>query len=549
MPKPCLSNLITDMKIEKQYSILLCSLIVLASPKAMGQTSFSNSQDLWHEGYVNELFNVRYQGLNPTRLSYNKIKTTGEAFINYRLGRGDYHAIDQSGHKNDLSVHLGGLKHFKKIDLGGHLQYHNISAKDTKWNSTLFLNEQNPFILCDSVASDATTESFQMEAALSYQFNDRLKAGLSIGLTVGSMSDQTDPRPKTSTSVFPITAGVDYRLTENWSVGLSAQFRLLNSSISYTSINPLIAHRYFLMKGMGDYFRRSTADESGYKRDYKGTAVKGELQIVYQPTDKTFQNYIAVSVGQGNEKATDGGSAYTFKGGDFGYGIYSITERLQWMPTDETQHNFILKGSYQTGNGDWYDQKKLTDTEHGNLAYYEVLSKDRLHKSKGMSACAEYRFDKLQDALPDFHAGILAAMNRNEIRHNCDDGTHKQEWTNLTIAASAGKAFNISKGTLTVSANGGYVFPMQDRKFDTGTTTTGSDNITDPYVTGRFEYESGKHITLGGMLDYHLPLIKGIRLGIYAKANAAIYNDNGAYYPLLNSTTYTTIDMGVYLNF
>ena len=42
-----------------------------------------------------------------------------------------------------------------------------------------------------------------------------------------------------------------------------------------------------------------------------------------------------------------------------------------------------------TGNSDWYDQKKLTDTEHGNISYYAVLSKTRIQKQQDMAVTAD----------------------------------------------------------------------------------------------------------------------------------------------------------------
>lgn len=537
------------MNTEKKFCVLLCSLLTLAAQGVSGQTSFTNSQKVWHEGHVNELYNLGYNSMNPTRLSYNLQKNAGEAVVNYQLGRGKYCDIDQSEHKNNLSVYLGGLKHLNKIDIGGFLKYDNISARDTKWNSTLYLNTLNPFVLCDSVASDATTESFQMEATLSYLASDRIKAGLSIGLTVGSASDQTDPRPKTNTAVFPVTAGIDYQVGKDWSVGASAQVRLLSSSISYTIINPLVSHRYFLMKGMGDYFRRSSSEESGYKRDYKGTTYKGALQASYLPANSALHNYVELTFEHGTENATDGGSAYTFKGGDFAFTTFGLTERLLWQPAKDVMHNIILKGSYGTGNGDWFDQKKQTDTEHGNMAYYEVLSKTRIHKYTTLSANAEYRFDKLKEGLPDFNASLLAGVSRNETSHFCDDGTHKQEYTNLTLIASAAKAVRIARGTLTAQLHGGYVLPLLDRKFDTGRTASGTDDITTPYVTKRFEYLTSKHFNVGGMLDYNIPVSTQVKLGVYGKVDTAVYNDDGAYFQQLKSTSYTTVDMGLYLNF
>ena len=535
------------MKSSKKYYGTLCALLFAVS--AYGQSTFVNSQNKWHEGYVNELYNIRYNSINPTRLSYNKMRTVGTALFSYQYGRGDYHAVDAPKQTNDLNVYIGGLQHLGKVNLAGYLKYNNTKSKDIHWNPTLYLDENNPFILCDSVMNDAITEAFQMEATLSYDFNDRIKGGLSLGLKTGSLSDQTDPRPKTNTSVFPITAGFDYHISKPWSVGLTAQVRLLSSNISYAVVNPLNNHRFFLMKGMGDYYGTSTSAEYNYKRDYKGNTLTGALQAVYQPEDEMIQNFIEVAVSKGNEKATDGGSSYVFKGGDYYLTKIKATDRFIWNQSESLRHNIILSGQIQKGDADWYDQKRMKDTEHGNLVYYEILTKSRVQKSQSMTASAEYRLDLLKDGETDFYAGVNAAVNRNELKHYSDDGLHKQEWNLLSVNISAGKTFNLGKGQLAASVNGGYAMPLQDSKFATGTNVTGATDITSAYVLPQFEYATSKRIALGGMIDYSLPVVNKVKAGIYAKVKSLIYNDDAEYYQPLKSTSYTLADMGLYLNF
>lgn len=120
----------------------------------------------------------------------------------------------------------------------------------------------------------------------SYAWNESWKGGISIGLTLGSLSDQTDPRPKTNTTVLPIYVGTEHRLNSQWALGATAGISFYNSDIAYTLVNTLNSHRYFLMKGMGDYYRISSGDVSGYQRAYKGLNYTGALQLVWEPEHK-----------------------------------------------------------------------------------------------------------------------------------------------------------------------------------------------------------------------------------------------------------------------
>ena len=113
--------------------LLLCLATALAA-QAKAQTEFSNATNLWHDGAVNELFNIRYHSFNPTRLAYNSQQTTGEALVFYDLTRGDFHNAGTPGNVNNLNVQLGGLKHFERVDVSGFLHYTNTSYKNQEWN-------------------------------------------------------------------------------------------------------------------------------------------------------------------------------------------------------------------------------------------------------------------------------------------------------------------------------------------------------------------------------------------------------------------------------
>ena len=212
-------------------------------------------------------------------------------------------------------------------------------------------------------------------------------------------------------------------------------------------------------------------------------------------------------------------------------------------------HNIILGAEISNGNSDWYDQKKLTDTQHGNISYYEVLSKTRIQKQKDMAVTAEYRFDHLTDRQCDFYASLLAALANNTLKHYNDNGTQKQQWTNLALNLTVGKHFIIGNGILSAQITTGYITPMKDRLFATGTNVTGSDDITGIYVTRQFEYASAKRMCFGGSADYCFPVAKDVRLGLFGKVLSTSYKDDAQYYSDFKSTSLTRGEFGVYVNF
>ena len=195
-----------------------------------------------------------------------------------------------------------------------------------------------------------------------------------------------------------------------------------------------------------------------------------------------------------------------------------------------------------SGDSDWYDQNKLTDTEHGKISYYEVLSKTRIQKQQDMVVTAEYRFDRLADRQPDFYASLLATLANTTLKHYNDNGQQKQQWTNLSFNLTVGKHFTLGKGQFNAQLNAGYVMPVKDRQFATGTNVSGSDDITAVYVTRQFEWASAKRVCLGGFAET-------VRLGLFCKVNSTLYEDDAQYFADFKSTSLTQGEFGVYINF
>lgn len=527
--------------------------LLLVNSAGAQSTDHLTGHNVWQDRQINEVTNIRSGGLNPTSLSYNEKSTSSFAGIGYRLTRGKFHRIDESGRRNDLNVYFGGLRRIGKVDLSGYLEYINMQADNQRWNATLYLNADNPFIIADSVLSDVTTEAFRMNAAASYRFMPQLKGALSIGLLAGARSDQNDPRPKTGSSVVPISVGMDWTLKGAWSVGLAQSVELYRSRLQYTLVNNLFKYKYFIMKGMGDYYGVSTGSEVSYQRDYSGTRWQTALQGVWRPQENRWSNFVEVSYGFGQQDAEDGGSSYTFKGGKFEYSFIAFRNRLQFRPSENMIHQIILSGNLKQGDGTWSDQKRVVDTEHNNRADYITLSSYKVEKDKVYGGEATYRFDRFREGLPDWHATANVGAGHTLNKHYTDQGWNKQEYTMAHVLLNAGKAFRIGNSkTLSASVGGAYFFPLGDKTFGTGNIAASGDNITAAYVAPMFEYNTSRHFNVKGSVDFKAPVrVKGSPLvvGAFAAAQCNAYADNAEYAACYKSKSLFCVDFGVYLDF
>lgn len=530
------------------YSLLATLLAVATGAQA--QAVLSHNEEAWSGSSVNEKANIAYSSDNPVRLSLNPLSTYGVAKADYNYTTGDFRNIGTPEKKRQINVYFGGLKDLGKIRLSGHMAYHNDNDRNLPWNSTLWLQSANPFVLADSIYSKKTVESFDMDAALSWQVNDKWLLGASAGLAIGMSSDQDDPRPKITTSNVPLTIGAAYNINDNISVGLSGGVSLYHSSISYTIENPYHNYRYFLLKGMGDYYLWSSSRTPGYNRRYTGTTWHGAVQGLFKSNDGHWRDFIEASYSHGNQDARDGGSAYTFLGGDYTFSSINVNNRLSIEPSESLRHTILLNFHHDKGDGDWYDQKAYTDTAHANLTYYEVLAKTRVHENTRTGFNIGYHVDFLSLSDGKAFAEVGFGADETVIKHYTADGQHKQQWDLMNVRLAIGNTFAFGTKALAIGVHGGYWFPFKDRVMATAGGNIAAGDITGDYVLPQFEFLSSSYAQVGGTADFSFPVsATGVRMGITASVNSNLQSGNADYYSAIKSTSRTAVCFGVYARF
>lgn len=190
----------------------------------------------------------------------------------------------------------------------------------------------------------------------------------------------------------------------------------------------------------------------------------------------------------------------------------------------------------------------MTDTEHGNLVYYETLSKYKIQDDQRMTAGLEYRFERLKDDKQDFFVDALAAFTSSAYNHQLSTGKAKQTSTLLTTQLSAGKFLNIKSAGLDLSVHGGYRIPLS-RTYGNGNTRTADEDISAVYTRPQFEYAASGHALIGALAQVAIPLPKKITLGIYISTDFMFYTDKNEYDDIFDGTNRSLSTAGVYLQF
>ncbi len=502
----------------------------------------------WNEDFVNEPQNLRYNSASPTRLTDNAVRDFAVADVHYGLTKGKFHAVDQSGDAHNIEAYIGGLRHIGNFDVAGRIKYSNMTDKNQIWNTTLWNNPLNPYIVCDSVPSDVTTESFDLMATAAYSLGAHWRFGMELGLRTGNRADQTDPRPQTTTSSIPVTIGADFTPTEAWSFGLSAGLRHFSSIIDYSTVQPLNNHTYFVMKGMGDYLQRNTGSDSGYDREYTGKGYSAALNITWKDPNGRFADFLEAGYKTENQDARDGGTSYEFRGGDYSETQLSVQNRFQFRPNSRMLHNLTLTARSTNGTGSWTEQKREVDTQHGNLVYYRVLAKNTNHKPSLLEAGANYQLDILRDGKRDFYVQVAGNYSSLTRKQYLGGSTPKQEINLVDFNLKTGKLFAIHDVTLLAQLQGGYTHPLK-QKFATGSSYTDSKDITAVYTRPLFEYAAASQGRAGALIDASMPVSTQLTVGIYATANYNFYLGKEEFWKGYKDTALTTAQFGGYLKF
>lgn len=531
--------------IKKVVLYTACFFAFTAAGAKDTNDSIPTEAHLFYEK-INFINNIYHQSSNPILLSYNRIRSITDADVNIKFRRGSFHDIAQGAKTNDFGITIFGLQRFEKIDISGSINYQNTKDFERRWNSTLFLTESNPFVLGDGIYGDMLTEQFSMWATASCHLTNRFTGALKLEYQTGSLSDQTDPRPKTNAIRFKIIPGMEWRLNRIHTVGLSGRIDLFRSDLSYTNVNTNNNYTYYLMKGMGDYFIRTSNDAPSYIRDYNGEKWGGSVQWVISAPSKPLTNLLEISFDRNQEEAIDGGSSYTFKGGDYQRTDIYLYNRLKWRYNSALTHNISVTVSHYTDQGDWYDQKKQVDTEHGNKTYYEILNKAIVRKGNCSEAQITYQADFMRKNIPDIYLKTAIGFKRKEISQY-EENVFKQNYNQASVILEGGKLWKIKRHRLHTVLGGNYTANIGKKAF-----SFISNDIAEIYTSPAFEYETASHIGVNAALSVYTPvrLYGNVTwIGWYAKINSSFYTDNARYSSIYQSTSCITLHTGLTVKF
>lgn len=505
----------------------IACLLALASVSASAQQSTADSAfQIARYKEINALNNVQAYSLNPTRMTRNTLRNVGKGTMDVNYEYGDFFKADGTKHQTDFGVAIEGLRQLGKFDVSGHINYRNYKFRDHRWNNTLFLTEDNPFVYADSVKSEANLEMFDIGTEDAWRINDRLTLGINANLLIGQFTDQADPRPKTDASIVKLQPAAELKLNDTWQVGALAGVDLYRSRVNTSLVSAQIPYTHFLQKGLGDYYKFSTVDYTTWIRDYKGYNYLAAIQLTTTPQGADWQNWLEIHGNYKTEDAADGGSEWEFKGGDYSaYGVGLADNFI--LRSEKTNHRVTLNADYAAATGKWFGQTKYTDKEHGNREYYEVNESYDIYKSTSLSAKAEYQLDFLKCDIPTLTLRIGAKADYKEMKNvNPEVDPTKQNYTMATVFAGATKHLDYNKWQWSATVDAAYRMALGDPKFNAYEYVKAgkSYEIITSNVARSFAYNAASIANFGLRIDGRTSFARSkIGLNVFGRVNYLTY--------------------------
>ena len=495
---------------------LLSSIVALATVSLLSAQTESeaiNSQTPKVD-YEKELYlqNMYYGSSNPVSIAYNPYSVINSFDGSYSRAEGNFKPIDGAGNANLTDFGIYGAKKLDKISFEGSLKYRVHELNNSRWGNTVLLSYKNPFIIADSLIYDSVPnnherEIFDLNGGFAWKTTDRLVLGLRANYLVGSKADQSDPRFESHGARVTFNPGVEYKLGNSFSLGLSAGVATYHEDVEMTVVDNILdpAHCFvFLFKELGNY---EIKNETGYNRRYDGSIYTGALQAVY--TGEHISNFLEIGAEINNEEAIDGGTSYKKKGGENNIMTLSFKDRLQYRGASMI-HNLSVEASMLNEKAKVFNQTAAPDS-YGKTVWI-IQSSDISQKESDLNANISYQLDLLSKQVSHFTAKVSGGFEKVSVNQYPDEYFAKYSLMNAGIDVT--KRFYYRKFHFSLSGNGGYCKAMNKLEYELPSDNPGKKRFMRGYFIPKYEYLASDYIQYGlsASVAYHIQNKQWVKL-------------------------------------
>ena len=133
----------------------------------------------------------------------------------------------------------------------GYFAINRLERNGWNWLATKNYNVGSPFLIGDSTTGDTRYNGIVMNAQYNIQFWKNFLGGISFSYYVDEGLKEVAPRPTSEHRDIDISAGLGYKLTEDFSIGTYFRSYNLNEKINYSQDEGALYQETILMKFRG----------------------------------------------------------------------------------------------------------------------------------------------------------------------------------------------------------------------------------------------------------------------------------------------------------
>ncbi|WP_300935709.1 DUF6850 family outer membrane beta-barrel protein [uncultured Muribaculum sp.] len=161
--------------------------------------------------------------------------------------------------------------------LWGSAGYANGIIRSVRYNETADIDIIYPYVTADETGGDMRMERYSFSGGYAGH-NGRLAWGASLSYAAGLYYRDVDPRPRNTTGVLDIDAGIALRVAGDYMLGMSAAYRKYRQTCDLMFMSEISEATVYHLTGLGNHYARFTG--SGYSNYYDGPRYTARLSML-----------------------------------------------------------------------------------------------------------------------------------------------------------------------------------------------------------------------------------------------------------------------------
>ncbi len=410
---------------------------------------------------------------NPAGLSLTNMHNLGNSYFTYNIDEGDFYRPQDASRVNTFGFTTERYQSLGEMTFRGEFTFHSFEEKDRQWGNVMDPFRGTPYIFSDVEGGDWSKQYYNLNfTAASGRLFGLFYAGIEAHYELYTGARQNDPRPVNHTQSIHAKPGLLFPVGNNSDLGITGYISNRSEDISITLVNHDFQHRWYKMRGVGE-FRRGFM--RGYSRSYEGTGFGGGIN--YALTLNRGSLIADADIRFYNEEVSDGSSIIQH-GGELEEMTLETSVRLK-LTGASTLHRI-------TGT---FNLTEFTGIEHSqsydnSLEQWITFATSTRYRADHIHTGIDYRFYRTKTNNDyDWMAGLNASLISDDIRYLLPLSSKK--FADLRLLLNGEKNFTLAGNNLHMGVTAGYNMSIDEdlsihHELLDGDRSDITDNVTIP---------------------------------------------------------------------